>query len=119
MANIENRKWYLRKSRNGGYCYLWYRYSNTRIVRIVHNPVQPDSYMVEIKFCGKGHKPSVRLINPYTKTENFATIDMAFDSANAMIAQWMTPNGMLDNRVINTAFEDFAAVMSIDSLPNN
>lgn len=116
---MENRKWYLRKSRNGGYDYLWYRYSNTRIVKIVHNPIQPDCYIVETRFCGKGHKPNARLINPDTKTENFDTLDAAFDAANAMIEQWMTPNGMLDNRVVNPAFEDFAAKHSIDYLSNN
>ena len=116
MANIEKRKWYLRKSRMGGYNYLFYKYSANRHVRIVHDPSNWAYYIVEMHFSGK-NKSIVPLFNPSTKTNQFTSPELAFKAANKMIEEWDKPLGQ-DNRLVNPAFERFAAENGIDSWPS-
>ena len=112
---IEKRKWYIRKSRTGGYNYLFYKYSENRNVRITHNPANCNSYFVEVHYARKGKVPYL-LGNSVDKTNDFPSIDLAFEAANKMIEDWDTPVGK-DNRIINKPFERFAAENGIDNWP--
>lgn len=115
MAKIDNRKWYLRKSNRGGYCYLFYRYSNSRNIRITHNPASPLYYFVEVHFAGKGKQPYL-LVNPSTKTNEFTSIELAFKAANKEIENWDKPLEQ-DNRLVNPIFKRFASENAIDNWP--
>lgn len=106
---MEKRKWYIRKSSRGGYYYLWYCYSIGRNVRVVHNPLRPDYYNVEIDFAGD----PLRLVNFDTYTEDFNSIEAAFHAANEMIADWVNSEKE-DNPPTNRMFKKFAEKYLLD-----